>query len=82
MDKGADLQARDFQNLTPLLVAAQRRDGCYPNFQVLDFLSEREDIDWMEKIDALEMAGAVIIGNRRTEEVTLNSFSVVLRIGE
>jgi len=65
-DKGADLQARDYQNPTPLLAAAQPRDGCYPNFQVLDLLSKR-DIDWMEKIEALELAGAVIIGNRRSD---------------
>jgi len=65
LKKGADLQARDSQNLTPVLVAAQCLCDCYssPEFPVLNFLSKNEDIDRMERIDALELAGAVILSN-------------------
>jgi len=66
LKKGADLQARDAQNLTPVLAAAQcsRRFYFKPKFPVLNFLSKSEDIDRMEKVDVLELAGAVIISNK------------------
>ena len=64
LDKGADLHARDAQNLTPFLASAQYPSDGGPNSMlVLNFLLKRDDIDRMERIDALELAGAVILSN-------------------
>jgi len=62
--KGADLKARDVHGLTPLNVAAiGSRNGWQdcPNEPVLRYLLGREDISLPEKIDALELAGAMIL---------------------
>jgi len=73
--KGADIHAIDNNGFTPILSAAmdswdlswiegpQPDENSLPNLLVLDFLLEQNDITRMEKISALEMAGAVIIGN-------------------
>ena len=55
VDKGADLMALDRDGLTPLLAAA---NADYPNSYVLDFLMDRDEYCRMEKIEALELAGA------------------------
>jgi len=50
VEKGADLMARDNQNFTPILTAANSS-----NWAALDFLLERDEIHRMEKIDAMEL---------------------------
>lgn len=63
--KGADLKARDIHGLTPLNVAAigSRNNGSQecPNVSVLRYLLGREEVSLSEKIDALELAGAMIL---------------------
>jgi len=57
---GGDLNARDDMGLSVILVAA-RHDTRSPNFPVLNYLLNREDIPRIDKIDALEMAGAILL---------------------
>jgi len=60
VDKGAELLARDNLGYTPILRAANftyKR----PSFALLDYLLELDGIGRMEKIDALELAGATIL---------------------
>lgn len=63
VDKGADLLLKDDDGFTPLLKAAygHRDDG--PNLKVLDFLLEKDEYSRMEKIESMELAGAVILVN-------------------
>ncbi len=56
LDKGADLKALDDVGFTPLLKAAN-----FFNYPTLNFLLEREDIGRLDKINALELAGALIL---------------------
>jgi len=66
VEKGADLLAVNSCGFTPLLKAAKgpyRRD--LPNLKVLDFLLEREEYSRADKIEAMELAGAVIILYKR-----------------
>jgi len=63
IEKGADLKAVNTWGFTPLLEAANDRHGHRPNLKVLDFLLEREDYSRAEKIEAMELAGAVILQN-------------------
>jgi len=61
VEKGADLSLDD-NGYTPLFLAAM--PGYYIrslNFSVFDFLLERQEIGRLDKIDALEFAGAVIL---------------------
>jgi len=67
LEKGADIQARDHYGFSVILTAAQGNDKL-PNFPVLNFLLERDDIARTDKIDALELAGAVIFGNEENHE--------------
>lgn len=67
--KGADLMARNKHGHTPIHVAAGG-DPC--NHNVLDFLLERKEIDRVEKIVALELAGAVLL-TARTNVVSPDS---------
>jgi len=62
LEKGADylLMARDYCGLTPILEAVLSEYGEETNETVLNFLLENDSIDRLEKIDALELACAVI----------------------
>jgi len=66
IEQGKDLLGLDSWGFTPLLEAA---NGSYhadlPNLKVLDFLLEREEYSRAEKIEAMELAGAVILKNSR-----------------
>ncbi len=70
--KGADLKAIDLHGLTPLNVAAAGypRTGlkACPNAPVLEYLLEREEISNLERIDALELAGATLLLYQQHEE--------------
>jgi len=63
IEKGADLQAVNRKGFTPLLEAATGRIGVRSNLEVFDFLLERGEYSRAEKIEAMELAGAVILGN-------------------
>ena len=65
IEKGADLLALDNWGFTPLLQAANGGSyrGDLPNLTVLDFLLERKEYSRAEKIEAMELAGAVILQN-------------------
>ena len=66
VEKGADLLALDIWDFTPLLSAANgSHHGDLPNSKVLDFLLEREEYSRVEKIEAMELAGAVILQNEK-----------------
>jgi len=65
IEKGADLLALDFRGFTPLSRAAIGRADVCINVEVLDFLLERSDYSRAEKIEAMELAGAVILGNKK-----------------
>jgi len=56
VDKGADLLARDNLGSTPILHSAK-----FLNLSILDYLLERDGVPRMDKIDALELAGARIL---------------------
>jgi len=56
IDKGVDILARDTFGFTPILKSA-----IFRNLSILDYLLERDDVPRMDKIDALELAGAVIL---------------------
>lgn len=87
VNKGADLLARDGGGRTPILIASLASDigptfhlkahdtafmGAF-NFEVFDFFLEREEIGRMEKIEALELAGAEILSGRNTVSDTPDS---------
>jgi len=62
IEKGVHLLAhRDEWGFTPIIEAAYGRNGVRPNYTVLDYLLERTDISLMDKIEALELAGAVTL---------------------
>jgi len=64
VEKGADVMAQDGHGFTPILEAAYMKDYLV-NVVVLNFLLERDDITLAEKIDALELAGAVILSDSK-----------------
>jgi len=59
--KGADLLTRDNLGFTPILRAANFAYYERTNFAILDYLLGLDGIDQMDKIDALELAGATIL---------------------
>jgi len=61
LGKGADVKARDYYGFSVILTAAHGNHKLLPNFPVLNFLLERDDIGRTDKIDALELAGALIL---------------------
>ncbi len=69
IEKGADLLALDGLGFTPLLEALIGRTGKCPNVKVLDFLLEKANYSKAEKIEAMELAGAVILQNTRNSSI-------------
>jgi len=67
LSRGADLHTRKYSAFSVILTAAHC-DGKSPDLPVLDFLLERDDITRADKIDALEMVGAVLLGNEESSE--------------
>jgi len=63
--KGADLLALNSWGFTPLIEAANGPCHGLPNLKVLDFLLERDEYSQAEKIEAMELAGAVILQNEK-----------------
>jgi len=64
LEKGADLQVRDKHGITPIMTAAIGTN-LYPNMPILKFLMKRDDIPNMDKIQALEVATAVLLSYDR-----------------
>ncbi len=63
-EMGADFQARDTEGITPILSAAIG-DNRNPNMVILKLFMEKDDIPNKDKIEALEVAAAVLLcGNR------------------
>jgi len=56
VDKGAHLMIRDQKGNTPILTAVESR-----NWKVVDYLVENDGLDRTEKIDAMELAAALIL---------------------
>jgi len=65
MEIGATLHVSS--GISVILYAAHR-DGKLPNFPLLEFLLDMDGVTRIDKIDALEMAGAVILGNDENHE--------------
>jgi len=61
-EKGADLNARDNEGITPILAAAIG-DNKVPHIPILKLLLDRADVINMDKIRALELAAALLISN-------------------
>jgi len=62
LERGANLNIQDGRGFTPIINAAQSR-----NLAVLDYMLERNDISRKEKIDAMELAGAVILSDNTND---------------
>lgn len=60
LDNGADLHARDVHGFNPIMIAAAG-NGWVPNFTFLRYLLERDDVPNEDKIEALEVAAAVLL---------------------
>jgi len=73
LEKGADLLARDNDGLTPIMVAAIGNNQV-PNMVIFKYLLERDDIPNMEKINALEVAAAVLLSS----EAVINHRSSII----
>lgn len=65
VEKGADLMALDKKGFSPILHAANQFQAqtSSEDFSIFDFLLEQDAIDRKEKIDALELLGAVILSD-------------------
>ena len=65
VEKGADPMALDNCGFTPIMIAAREflPRTSRENFAIFDFLLENEAIHRQEKIDALELIGAVILSD-------------------
>lgn len=74
VEKGVELQAVNRWGFTALLEAANSRDGECPNLVVLDFLLERDEYSRLEKVEALELAGAVLLGNCQNTSLIPKAF--------
>lgn len=66
VERGAVLNALGFGGYTSILASANQLelfddDDTGPDFSILDFLLERKEIPNRDKIDALELAGAVLL---------------------
>ena len=67
LETGHDLHSCDTSGLNVILKVAHC-GGRFPNVPVLEFLLEREDISRIDKIDALEMAGSVLLAHDENHE--------------
>jgi len=58
VEKGANFMAQDNNGFTSILQAVKSQ-----NFSCVDYFLEKEGVDQMEKINAMEMAAAIILSN-------------------
>jgi len=71
LEKGADVIARDNDGITPIMAAAIGNNKI-PNISILKFLLERKDITNMDKIDALELAAAILLSCENDHIIPIN----------
>ncbi len=64
LERGADPKSKNAMGFTPIM-----RSAYYLRFPVLNLLLDRDDIFRSEKVDALELVGAVILGDEHTSSV-------------
>lgn len=76
VEKGCDLMAIDTNGFSPILKAAHNllADTSQENFSILEFLLKKDVISRQEKIDALELIGAVILSDHRNAHLFQNAF--------
>ena len=78
VEKGANLLAKNNWGFTPLLVAAngpnRGTDHLIPNLMVFDFLLKKKDYSRAEKIEAMELVGAVILKNGENASIFHKAF--------
>lgn len=76
IDKGANLKSLNCLGLSPILAAAHEfsADKSCDDFNIFEYLLDREEIDRQEKIDALEMIGAVILGDIKNAHLFEKAF--------
>jgi len=81
VEKGADLMALDSDGFTPILRAAHSfiTHSSRGNLEIFDFLLEKEGTDRKEKVDAMELMGAVILSNSRNAHLFQNAFDYLRR---
>ncbi len=73
INKGVDLTAPDSEGFTPILCAAAGgTTKGPPNFDCLDFLLKRDEISRLDKINAMELAGALILSDEKDPKCLLN----------
>jgi len=76
--EGADLKAKDNRGFTPIhltsIIMNKYGEIRGPNLRVLDFLLKRNDVGRMEKIEALELAGAVILSDNQNASLFQKAF--------
>jgi len=78
LQHGADLKARDDRGFTPIMCAAAYNDWV-PNITFLNYLLERGDIPHKDKIDALEVAAAVLLSNELNADYFQLAFEYLTR---
>jgi len=71
LEKGVDHQVRDKHGLTPIMTAAIG-SNVYPNMSILKFFMERDEISNMDKIEALEVATAVLLSYDRNFQMSID----------
>jgi len=78
ISKGADPTVRDKEGITPIMSAAI---GNYrvPNISILEYLLKKRDILVIDKIEALEMAAAVLLGREENGEYHERIFDFLVR---
>ncbi len=78
VEKSADLQARDACGFTPIISAADG-NGRVPNITFLTCLLERKQIPIKDKIEALEVAAAVLLGYETNADLFDIAFQYLTR---
>lgn len=76
VEKGANVMALDNDGLTPILRAAHGFlvHSSHENFSILNYLLERDAVNRKEKIDAMELIGAIILSTSLNDHLVQKAF--------
>lgn len=76
VEKGANLMALNNNGFTPILKAAHEflAHSSRENYSILEYLLERDEIDRKEKIEAMELVGAVILSDKANAHLFETAF--------
>ncbi len=74
LERGVDLQAKDEAGRTAIFYSAAQGYKNRLNFTYLDFLLGKEEVDRKDKIEALELAGAIILYSTMDAEQVSRAF--------